>query len=141
MTITKFNSIDNMIRDFFSEFPAAAGTARKQDPLHFPPVNITETEKAFLLEMSVPGFEKNDFQIGMDGRLLNISAESKSQEEETSGKKIRREFSTRAFRRSFTLDEMIDTENIGAAYDKGILTVELPKMTKEEIKPKSIPVK
>ena len=48
------------------------------------------------------------------------------------GKQIRREYSYRSFKRSFTLDEKINAEGIGAKYQNGVLTLNLPK--KEEVK-------
>lgn len=93
----------------------------------FPPVNIVETKEAYLLDLVVPGMDKGDFKINLEGKKLLISAEKKEAKEGKSQKQIRREFSVRSFRRSFTVDDTVDTGKIDAKYDNGILKVVLPK--------------
>lgn len=96
----------------------------------FPPVNIRETSDAYQLDMVAPGLEKNDFKISLEGNTLFISAEKQEDKSEGNEKDIRKEYSFRAFKRSFTVDEAIDSAKIDAKYDNGILKVTLPK--KEE---------
>jgi HSP20 family protein len=90
-------------------------------------VNIVETKDAYQVELSAPGFEKADFSIQLDNNLLTISTEKKEEKREESDKLIRKEFTYRGFKRSFTIDEKIDAENIAAKYENGILKLELPK--------------
>jgi HSP20 family protein len=85
------------------------------------------------LEIAAPCFEKADFNVSLDGNLLTISTEKKEEKSESTDKLIRKEFSYRSFKRSFTLDEKIDMEHIIAKYENGILKLELPK--KEIAKP------
>ena len=71
-----------------------------------PAVNVSETDKAFELEVAVPGLNKEDFDIDMDKDILTISAQKQTETEETSEetKKVtRREFSYSSFSRSFRL--------------------------------------
>ena len=96
------------------------------------PVNVKETEKTYQLEVVAPGFEKTDFIINLDQNLLTISAEKKDEVKNENEKQIRREYSFRSFKRSFTLDEKIDATNIEASYINGVLTLNLPK--KETVK-------
>jgi HSP20 family protein len=93
----------------------------------FPPVNIRETKEAYELELVAPGLEKEDFKIKLEGKTLFISAEKKQQDQKEGSRHIRHEYSFRAFKRSFTVDEAIDTAKIDAKYDQGILKVSLPK--------------
>ena len=79
-----------------------------------------------------PGFEKTDFIINLDQNLLTISAEKKDEVNQENEKQIRREYSYRSFKRSFTLDEKVDATNIEASYINGVLTLNLPK--KETVK-------
>jgi HSP20 family protein len=120
-----FNSIFDEI---FNEFPAVPGSR-----LHVPPVNIHETEQSYVLELSVPGRNKEDFKIAVENGLLTVSFEKKEEKTENAPKSIRREFSYQSFKRSFNLDENINTDNIQASYENGILKLQLPK--KEEAKP------
>jgi HSP20 family protein len=96
-------------------------------------VNIKENEENYLLEVIVPGFKKEDFIINLEKNLLTISADKKSENEVKSGKHLRSEYKQQCFKRSFTIDEKINTETIDAKYVNGILTLNLPK--KQEVKP------
>ncbi len=98
-----------------------------------PAVNITENDEEFSLDFMVPGMKKEDFKINLENDVLTVSAELKEEKKEENRGYYRKEFSYGSFCRSFTLPESIDSENIKASYENGILTVGLPK--KEEAKP------
>ena len=68
----------------------------------------------------------------LDGKLLTISAAKKEETKADTDKIIRKEFSSKAFKRSFTVDEKIESGLIEAKYENGILKLYLPK--KEEVK-------
>lgn len=132
MTLVKVNrplsrAFDGLMNDFFNDFPVAVGKSLREDVMSFPPINITEKDNAYLIELAAPGYEKTDFKINMEGTVLNISSEKKDELKEETEKSIRREFSYKAFKRSFTLDEKIDVEKIDAKYENGVLKLELPK--------------
>lgn len=96
-----------------------------------PSVNITEHENHFLMELAAPGLEKTDFALQVENDHLIVSAEKKTEKEESEkGKFTRREFNYNAFKRSFFLDDQINREGISAAYENGVLRITLPK--KEE---------
>ncbi len=140
MTFVKVNNqpvknFDGIMKDIFNEIPATFGKTFREDVLGFPPVNIAESVNAYLLEVSAPGMEKTDFTIKLDGTLLVISAAKKEEATDASLKRIRKEFSYKGFKRSFTLDEKIEVANIEAKYENGVLKLTLPK--KEETKPAS----
>ena len=133
-------SFDGLINELFNEIPSHLTKAMREDVLNFPPVNITEKAGQYHLQMQAPGMEKSDFSIRLDSHLLTISAEKKEEKNmEETDKLIRREFSRKAFKRSFTLDEKIEAENISATYENGILNLVLPK--KEEQKKGSTEIK
>ncbi len=101
---------------------------------HVPAVNIRENERDFMLELAIPGFKKEDFNIEIDNEVLTISSHTKAEHTTKEENYTRREFSTSAFRRAFTLPETVDTDKIDAVYEAGVLKVTLPK--KEEAFPK-----
>jgi HSP20 family protein len=125
-------SLDGLMNDLFNELPSTLGKTFREDVWAFPPVNITELQDVYQLQLSAPGYEKTDFNLKLDGNMLTISAEKKTENKTENEKLIRKEFSTKSFKRSFTVDEKIDAGNIQAKYENGILYVELPK--KEEVK-------
>lgn len=99
-----------------------------------PAVNIKENEKDFELELAMPGMKKDDFNVEVDDGVLTISSEVNNEDETREENYTRKEFSYASFRRSFTLPETVDEDNINASYVDGILRLTLPK--KEEALPK-----
>jgi HSP20 family protein len=140
MTNVKFNgrpfegTLNNLVDSFFTELPGLfKGDFNNLESKGFVPVNVKETEKAFVLDVVAPGFEKADFRIKLDQHLLTISAEKKEDPKEdgfgkaSQEKQIRREFTSKSFKRSFTIDDKVDATNIEASYINGVLTLNLPK--------------
>jgi HSP20 family protein len=134
MTLVKNNyqpgqrTFNNLFDEFFNEFPVFA----EKSGVNFPPVNISETADAYHLELNVPGRNKEDFKVGLENGLLTISYEKKEDVKNEDVKNVRREFSFKSFKRSFSLDEKVDAANIQAKYENGLLKLYLPK--KAEIK-------
>ena len=93
-----------------------------------PSVNVRETDKDFRIELAAPGMKKDDFNIELQNNVLTISTEKKEQKEEKlEGKFLRREYSYRAFQRSFALPENCERDSIKATYTDGILNISLNK--------------
>jgi HSP20 family protein len=82
--------------------------------------------------MNVPGRNKEDFQIAVEKNLLTISYEMKTEQKQDDKKVLRREFSYQSFKRTFSLDDQINSQAIEAKYENGVLKLWLPK--KEEVK-------
>jgi len=132
-------SFNGLMEDLLNEFPSNS-LFKDASWGSYPAVNITENNDGYQLELAVPGWEKNDFKVNTDGNLLTISAEKKAEVKDENGKSIRKEFSFRSFKRSFTLDEKIDTARINARYENGILKLDLAKKDEVKISPKEIAV-
>ncbi len=102
-----------------------------------PPVNISESDKGFSIEMAAPGYEKKDFKVSVDKNLLTISVDKledntqnadATQEENPANRHVyRQEFKFNSFSRSFTLPDGVDGTNITGSYENGILTLDIPK--------------
>ena len=136
MTYSKFNaaapstSLNKWIDTLFNTTLAdAMGTDFTNSS---PSVNIVEHDAHFTMQLAAPGMQKSDFNINIENDYLVISAEKKTEKEETGneGKFTRREFNYSSFKRSFQLDENINREGIAASYENGVLSITLPK--KEE---------
>ncbi len=147
MTNVKSNGIPfertltSLFDDFFTEVPSLLKTEVKQPNYRgHAPVNISETDNAYVLDVVAPGYEKTDFSINLDKNILSISAESKTEETAENSKSIRREFQLRTFKRTFTLDHTIDTDAIEARYVNGILKVTLNKKEKAKTASKDIEI-
>ena len=121
------------LSDFFNEdfFPTM-----HRNTSSLPSVNIREDEKAFYLELAVPGMDKKDLRIEVKDDVLTISSEHKEERDQDLDGYRRREFSYSSFCRSFYLPEDVNGEKIGASYKDGILNVEIPKLEEEKKKEK-----
>ena len=126
------------MKEIFNELPSAVSKAVREDVLFYPPVNIIDKSAVYSVELSVPGYIKVDFSIKLDNNVLTVSTEKKEQSIVENEKLIRTEFGLKSFKRSFTLNEKIDTENIAARYENGILKIELPKKESFNAAPKDI---
>jgi HSP20 family protein len=140
MTLVKFQnrpvdkSFNNFIDDFFATVPSILSNDFVTPNFRsFTPVNVKETENDYVLDVVTPGFQKEDFKINLDNNTLTISAEKKEETENQNEKFIRKEYKQQSFKRSFTIDENVDAENISAKYVNGVLTLNLAK--KQEVKP------
>ncbi len=131
-------NLTNVFDELFNSLPSAWGNEVKNNATT--PVNISENDNGYNVEFNVPGRNKEDFKINVDNGLLTVSYEKKEETENKEVKSIRKEFSFRSFKRSFTLDEKIKAEGIEAKYENGILRVFLPKKEEVKIAPKEISI-
>jgi HSP20 family protein len=99
-----------------------------------PAVNIREDDTRFILDLAVPGIDKQDLKIDINEDVLTISSETKNESEENRDGYRRKEFSYSSFCRSFQIPENVKREKIEANYKDGILSVSLPKFEEEKNK-------
>jgi HSP20 family protein len=110
-----------MVNWFWNDLEPGRGS------LSVTPSNIVETKENFRIEMAVPGYSRSEIKITLDGQVLTISGDKEadaSNEEETY---LRREFARKSFSRSFRLSTLVDSANIVAKQENGILLVTIPK--------------
>jgi HSP20 family protein len=132
MTLVKNNPVyfGNLFDELFNQFPATWGKDA-QNGFSSIPANIHEAKDGYHVELSAPGRNKEDFKINLENGLLTINFEKKEEIENKDYKTIRKEFSFQSFKRSFNLDDKINTAGIQAKYENGVLKLYLPK--KEEV--------
>jgi len=99
-----------------------------------PAANVLESKFDFRIEIAAPGFEKSDFKIDLDKKLLTISLEREVDTNEDEKFNLK-EFNFNSFSRSFRISDKIDTEKINAIYKNGLLQVVLPKREEAIEKP------
>lgn len=118
------NFFDNFDRHFFSGMTRPNLTTFRTD--------IRENGDHYVLDADLPGFDREDIHLELQGDVLTITAQHNQEAEhkDEEGKYLCRERSTSSFTRSFDVSG-IDTEQIAASYDKGVLTLTLPKQAKE----------
>jgi HSP20 family protein len=103
-----------------------------------PAVDVYEDEHKVALKIEVPGIEEKDIDVRVENNTLTVYGERKIEKEEKEENYRRVERQYGSFTRTFTLPQSVDTENVAANYDKGVLKITLPK--KAEAKPKQIKV-
>ena len=92
-----------------------------------PSANIKERAQDYKIDLAVPGMDKKDFQIEVENKVLTVSGERKEEVQEENEKMTRREFHYGSFKRSFSLPDSADNENISANYKDGVLTLLVAK--------------
>jgi len=93
-----------------------------------PPVDVRETEDAYLLEMDVPGRSEKDLEVEVKDSVLTISSTQKEEKkEEKRNGYVLRERRASSFCRSFRLPEGVDAAKIDAAFKNGVLELKIPK--------------
>ena len=132
---TSFNPVlDSFFNDDFFNWPKTSGRWN-----NLPPVNISETEDSFKVDIAAPGFDKKDFKVELDNNILNVSAERKDSNENKSENFSRREFFQSSFKRSFTLPEnKVSESDINANYESGVLSLTLPKKEEAKAQPRKL---
>jgi HSP20 family protein len=105
-----------------------------------PSVDVRETEKAYVLEAELPGYDEKDIEVRLDGN--NLTIESKRIEEKNEEKSVQpesanyliRERRVSSFSRSFKLPENADPEGIAASFKNGVLSLEISKKAEAQAK-------
>ncbi len=117
---------DRLFDDTFERFyTVAAGDA--QGP-RSPALDLTETNGAYQVKLEMPGVAKEDVQISVEGRAVHVQAHTQRTEESKEGERVLyRERSFASYARSFTLPAEIDTSDVTATLEHGVLSMSLPK--------------
>jgi len=91
-------------------------------------MDIAEVDGKYTVKAEIPGVNKDDIHISIDGKVISISAEVRKEKEEKKGEEVIR--SERYFgkiSRSFTLANEVDSDKVQAKYADGLLEVTMPK--------------
>ena len=102
-------------------------------------LDVAENKDEYLVKASLPGINPDDLEITFTENTLTIKGQTQEENEIEEGQYHLRERRHGSFSRSVSLPVHIDSDNIQANYDAGILTLHLPKA--EEVKPRKIAVK
>jgi len=91
-------------------------------------IDVTEDDAAYTVKAELPGVEKNDIDVKIEGNLVSIAAQIERDTELKEGERVlRRERYSGSVSRSFTLAVDIDEAAASAQYKDGVLTLTLPK--------------
>jgi HSP20 family protein len=126
------NRMNSLYRDMNGENDPVAAAS------FVPAVDIYEDAQKVMLKLEVPGIDQKDLEVRVEDHTLTVKGERKfeAEEKEQNFHRIERRYGS--FYRAFTLPSTVDTENIAASYNAGVLKLELKK--KAEAHPKQIPI-
>ena len=94
---------------------------------YVPAVNFSESKEHYYIELSAPGFEKDDVKIEYNRGALIVTGNHKSEKEVTEKRYSHKEFNFGSFKRTFTLPDSVNENNIQARYENGILYISIAK--------------
>jgi len=124
------NELDRLFEDFFDRSGPTDGRV-------VPPTDLWETDDAFVVEMEVPGFRRDDLDVAIEKGALTVAGRRDIDAAEDRELHLQ-ERSAGRFRRGFSLPASVRTDEVTAKVDHGVLRVHLPKA--EEARTKKIEV-
>lgn len=127
--IARFDPLRN-IDEFFSDFPLMMPTTRRlfgAAPRIW--LDVTEDDQNYLVRADLPGVNKDDIKVAIDGNQVSISAEIKAEQETSGAGMLCRERQYGQMYRSLVLPQEVDDTNAQAKYENGVLQLTLPKKT------------
>ncbi len=118
-----FRDMDEMFRDFAPAAWRGADVAPRMR------MDVSETDKAYLVKAEIPGVQKEDIKVAVNGNQVSLSAEIKDEQQAGANKTgaLRSERYYGQLQRSFTLPQDVDDEQAEARYENGVLHLTLPK--------------
>jgi len=131
-------ALQNRMNRMFEEQYGSGGQEAMTTGAFVPPVDVYEDEHGIQLKLEVPGIDEKDLDIKVENNVLTVSGERKLESEEKQENFHRVERRYGSFTRSFTLPNTVNTDDIQASYENGVLKIRLTK--RAEAKPKQIKV-
>jgi HSP20 family protein len=144
MAITRWDpfrevvALQNRMNSLFRDLNTGEGETPMTTASFVPAVDIYEDDKKVMLKLEVPGIEQRDLDVSVENNTLTVKGERKFEQEEKEENFHRIERRYGSFFRAFTLPSTVDTENVQASYNAGVLKLELKK--KPEAQPKQIKI-
>lgn len=143
--ITRFSPLNELVRfdpfgdmdDVFNRFMMRPFSRKVMGIEPQIKMDVKEANGKYMVKAEIPGVNKDDIHVTVDGNRVSISAEVKQEKEEKEGERvIRSERSYGMASRSFTLADEVDQSKVEAKYNNGVLELTLPKKpgsTRKEI--------
>jgi HSP20 family protein len=120
-------AMDRLIEQFFGE-QAPEGQGTQNPPTYYLPVDIFESDQAYTLVASVPGFKERQVEVTFEDGILTIKAQA--EDHRAPGRWLRQERPYGSFVRRLEVPQQVETSKIAAHFDSGELTITIPKTAK-----------
>ena len=135
-----FSEMDDLLQKMWVDFPfhnLEEGTNLSWSPR----LDVSETDKALEIVADLPGMEKKDINVSLDGDLLTIKGEKKEVKEKKDKHYHSIERRSGSFYRALRLPVAVESDKIDATFKEGVLTLTLPKSKEAAKKVAQIEVK
>jgi HSP20 family protein len=129
------NEVNRLFNTFFDTPANVSGAGARR---WIPAMDLTERDDEFVLRADLPGLDEGDVQLELDDNVLTVSGERRAEHEDEKEGYHRVERAYGSFSRSLTLPEGIDPDAVAADFDRGVLTVRIPKP--EQRKPRRVAI-
>jgi HSP20 family protein len=130
--VRQTNPLQQELNRLFNGFVASGSTR------YLPAMDLVEKDGEYVLKADLPGLGEGDVNVELDGNVLTVSGERRTEGEQTGEGYRRIERSHGRFSRSLTLPEGVEADAIVANFERGVLEVKIPKP--EQRKPHRVPV-
>ncbi len=127
--------MNRIFENSFSEIPASS-SIRENEVSTGSSMSFSNIGSAYIVKVSMPGMDKNDINIQVKGRQLIISGENRKNKTNKNKNSYSRESSYGNFLSNFMLPEDAQISRITSDYKDGVLTITIPKSSKEVMKTK-----
>jgi len=139
--LTPFDKLfDTMFEKNFPEVSQQVGVNPYQGSA-YPKVNVYEYDDKVGVVAEIPGLDKKQIKVEVEEGILTIAGDKHSVWEEDGAKVLRKELKASSFKRSFTLGDLLDGDNINASFKDGILSISIPKIEPKQPKVTNVKIK
>jgi len=130
--------LQNRLNSIFEDLGSQPEGVETKKNSFVPAVDVYEDAQKVTVKLEVPGIRQEDLDVRLENQTLTVKGERKFENEEKKENFHRIERRYGSFYRSFILPNTVDTENVKAQYDAGVLQIELQR--RAEAKPKQIKI-
>lgn len=124
---------DEFVRRTWGGWPEVTG--------YVPAVDMVRDGSDVVITLELPGVDiDKDVDIEVAPGRLSISGERTSESEKTEGRFVVRELRSGSFRREFALPEHVSADDVEATYDRGLLTVRVRNVARQQPEPTKVAV-
>ena len=140
------NELNNFLRDTLLIHSMANPLNVKKTSVWRPAIEVKQNDKKYTIKVQLPGVNKDDIEVEIDNDFMTITAEIHEEAEEKEEQAKNERYHTSEFRygkyqRTISFDQPVKADESTATYDKGILTIKLPKLLTETKTPKKLEIK
>ena len=136
---------ENLFDDWFDfpSFPEFRNVDRKlygRHAAHEMKTDVREHEDHYEVDVDLPGFKKDEIRLELENGTLTVHAakDLDKEKKDKTGKIIRQERFSGAMQRSFYVGEALTEEDIGAKFENGVLTLNIPKKDVKKLPEKKV---